>query len=101
MYWGDQQQLAGGPVDQVVAAAPRRSVLRTWVRRWFPTRTDPPAIDEETRTWLITVVHLKVSWSDVLRLIVSRRAEVLVRNYTDVTVKDARPIACFQVLAPC
>jgi len=90
------------PHDMVGAEFAHVAASARWdrrlLRRLFPARALPPV--NSPLTYIITAVHVRVSWADRLRLLASGRARINVRTYTDVEVKQAASVSAFEVEAP-
>lgn len=69
---------------------------RRVINRAFP-RAPQPEIDGEVRTYLTINVHIVIDWRDRLRILVTGRALVQVRAYTDVEVASATSVSTFSV----
>lgn len=74
----------------------RPTVFQRVMWRFFP-HPPRPRIEDDKRTYLTTEVHLKVTWADRLRVLLTGNARLTVVTYTDVEVKDAQSVSVFWV----
>lgn len=64
--------------------------------RLFPSAPRPRKEDDK-RTFVTTMIHVSVDWTDRLRLLWLGRMKIQVVTYTDVEVKDAESVSVFSV----
>lgn len=83
-------------------AMPERSLRQRVMRGLFPqTHLEPlPEAEGYAPGDYMTVTRVEVSWGDRLRLLVSGRAEVVVRSKTDVSISRDHAASVFNVLPP-
>jgi hypothetical protein len=90
--------MVGGGAYEVLTP-PRRAWRERWRDWWFP-KGPTPVIEGETRTFISTTVLITISWRDRLRILVSGRAALALRTYTEVEVTAPTTKATFVVRPP-